>query len=628
MELNLNLNINLNNNLKKIKLNFIVFGILILAGILRFYHLDFQSPWADEISTMINTNPNLSNTQLIENINTKEGFPYLYFWLMKLLHSIFGYNFMVDRFFSALVGVFSVLTFYKLAKELYTKELGYIAAFLLSINQFLIHVSQDARPYSLVLFATILSFYGLILFIKKQNLFIALIYGIVSGFLLNTSFFGILTMFSHALIILVVFNFSKNKLIFLKNTFISAFIALLLFFPNYEKLQTLIGISSHWIPEPNLDTIIELFKEFLSRNQIAIYLFIVLGVFYLITIFKNIKNNSQNFLENKTLFGFFFVCVWFFVFAIVMYIKSVTSASVFLNRYLISLIPALLLMFSFSFSFIKSKYFRSTSIFILGVLLLIQTIFINKYYSTATKTQYRELVDNLNMKYENKDAVYSNLNIWINYFLIKNPNNIELEQIQSLDNVIDNLKNNPKLIKPFWYLNADVGEFNVSHETQLYLDQNFYIDYQFNGINSWSKHFALLKDKKQNVVDINVFEGIKNKYNGSQFPFSFEKIDDSVNDEITVKGWAYFPNQSADSIVKQIVLLDKNSKIKQIKTEQMIRKDVTSYFKSKFNIDNSGFEAKINISNLSEGEYKIGIYLFDKTNKKQGLNLSDFVFDK
>lgn len=49
---------------------------------------------------MMNTSPSLTNSQLIDNINNKEGFPYFYFMLMKVLNTVFGYNLMVPRFFS------------------------------------------------------------------------------------------------------------------------------------------------------------------------------------------------------------------------------------------------------------------------------------------------------------------------------------------------------------------------------------------------------------------------------------------------------------------------------------------------------------------------------------------------
>lgn len=47
---------------------------------------------------------------------------------------------------------------YKLGKALGNKQLGYIAAILLTINEFAIYTSQDARPYSIILLAIILSF--------------------------------------------------------------------------------------------------------------------------------------------------------------------------------------------------------------------------------------------------------------------------------------------------------------------------------------------------------------------------------------------------------------------------------------------------------------------------------------
>ncbi len=625
--MNINININLNKSSKKIKLNFILIGILVLAAILRFYHLGFQSIWADEISTMMNTSPSLTNSQLIDNINNKEGFPYFYFMLMKVLNTVFGYNLMVPRFFSAIIGVVSVLMIYKLGKALDNKQLGYIAAILLTINEFAIYTSQDARPYSIILLAIILSFYSLVLYIKNQNIKTVIYYGLSVGFLLNCSFFGILNVFSQAIILLIIFIFNKDKINFIKHTFFAFTIGALLFLPNLTKLFTLFGIKSFWIPKPTLDTVINVFNEFVSYNIYAIYLLIALFLYFIGFLIISNKKQDKN-SANKVYFVSFFLLTWIIVFGGIMYVKSILGSSVFLHRYLIGLLPALLLLFAFILTLISNKLLRIGTTIVLVSILFIQTVFIKNYYFTKTKTQYTELTDVLKLKHTNEEKVYTNLSIWLNYLFLNSPHTIELTQKQSFDLLVDEMKMDSTLIKPFWFINADVGPFVVSSETQEFLNKNFYEDYNFTGVNSWGKHFVLIKDKSNNIGNVDVFQGADKKYNGDEFPFSLETYNDVNDSKTLLKGWAYFPNIEASNTIIEVVLLNENGMIRKIPTKQILRKDVTTYFKSKINIDNSGFEAEINKNELPNGNYRVAIFIHNIKETKQGLNFTDFTFKK
>ena len=75
-------------------------------------------------------------------------------------------------------------------------------------------------------------------------------------------------------------------------------------------------------------------------------------------------------------------------------------------------------------------------------------------------------------------------------------------------------------------------------------------------------------------------------------------------------------------------MLNENGIIRKVPTKQVLRKDVTYYFKSKINIDNSGFEAEINKTELPKGNYRVAIFVYNKNNNKQGLNFTDFTFKK
>jgi len=94
-----------------------LFLILITGAILRFYKLDFQEPWLDEISTLQVTDPTLTFSETNWLIMNRDGFPHFYFLSLKFLSSIIGHNIFTLRLFSAFFGLITIFYVYKLLKE-------------------------------------------------------------------------------------------------------------------------------------------------------------------------------------------------------------------------------------------------------------------------------------------------------------------------------------------------------------------------------------------------------------------------------------------------------------------------------------------------------------------------------
>src|SRR6476620_6240374 len=163
---------------KKLKNHLWLIAILVTAAFLRFYHLGFQSVWLDEIFTMNVSNPALTPEEFKYEMLLREGFPYLYFYILHFSYALFGYTVVVARSVSAIAGLLGVYAVYLLGRELFNKQVGLIAASLLAINEYNIYISQDARPYSLYFFAAVLSFYRLAIFLKNPDLKNGLLYGL------------------------------------------------------------------------------------------------------------------------------------------------------------------------------------------------------------------------------------------------------------------------------------------------------------------------------------------------------------------------------------------------------------------------------------------------------------------
>src|SRR5258705_1846896 len=98
--------------------NLILAGILVVAALLRFWALDKQSLWLDELHTMIEAAPALSFKELFYYLSCCDQHPPLYFFVEKLLFIVFGHTSLVARTLSALIGIGSVWLMYLLGKEL------------------------------------------------------------------------------------------------------------------------------------------------------------------------------------------------------------------------------------------------------------------------------------------------------------------------------------------------------------------------------------------------------------------------------------------------------------------------------------------------------------------------------
>lgn len=598
--------------IESIKKNKWLVIILIIASILRLYKINFQSLWMDEIYTLNITNPQNSFGTVISEVNNREGFPYLYFLLIKIGHIIFGYTPLVARVFSALLGIFSVYAISILGQKLYNKNTGIIAALLLCFSEYAIYISQDARPYSLYLLVVIISYVGLIDFIKEPNKNNAIKFGIIAGILLNTNFFGLVNLLAQFFIVVLFFIVTdkEEKLDFVKKSFIAAGIAVLLFLPNIYKLTTLFGVKAPWIPLPAQDSLTLLLKEFLGNSEITIFFFTPIFTYFLINIF-NVKK-----FKNKKAFTFTILFTWCFTVVAFIFFMSHLSSSLLIPRYFTSLLAPILLILATGFAFIKSSIVRSIFLFGLILFMFFNFTVVRGYYKGPNKTQFREASTLIINKNINNEPVYTSLKYWFDFYL---KDKFIVEEKTSLEAVILEMMQDSTKVKAFWYTDAHGRPFVLSENAQQFVNDNFHIDDNFDGFDAWTKHFILLKDAKKEI-SISKYLPLQIQ-NGSSFAYSIEFFENKDN-LVTASGWAYFEGIDATESVIELLLI-KDNNCRAMLTQKVSRPDVTTYFKSNFDLSNSGFISKIKLSGLDKGVYKIAVLVINKTAEKEGLIISD-----
>ena len=82
----------------------IIFLIILLGFVFRFYNINYENLWLDEIYSFWVTDPNLSFTETYLRVQTTESIPFLYYYLVKICNKIFGYDPIIGRCFSAFFG--------------------------------------------------------------------------------------------------------------------------------------------------------------------------------------------------------------------------------------------------------------------------------------------------------------------------------------------------------------------------------------------------------------------------------------------------------------------------------------------------------------------------------------------
>ena len=278
------------NIIKRFKPIYIFLFLLVTGFLFRFYNINFDDLWIDEISTFWISNPDLSFKESYLNHKTLEQTPYLFNFIIKVFYGIFGYKIEISRYLPMFFSFLSILSVSYISR-LITNNYGFIfTCFLISYNIFLIGYSQELRVYSTLFFFITLSIIFFLKCAQKYNFY-------------NLSFFNIFTFVSillHPFAIMILMSYLSVIIIFKKISYKSLNISLiilsifsLIFY--YHFLKSSIPTPS-WILQPDLKFFTNFYfsKFFGSRLIGLIHLFIL--IFLISKFYKRILNNEKIFL--------------------------------------------------------------------------------------------------------------------------------------------------------------------------------------------------------------------------------------------------------------------------------------------------------------------------------------------
>ena len=435
-----------------------IFWVLIIFLICyRFLRIDFQSPWIDELSTLIDSNPNLSYSELFNRIIKSQVHPPLYFVIIYFFQKIFGYNIDVIRFFSALVAIFIFIALYKYVKSSFGERSAKISLLLLSINACFMGFSQEARSYTFFIFLQILSYSYLNKYYRSDRVIYILFLTALNISLIYTNYFGLFIVGGQ--VISLIFFYSEKRIKQACYLLLSYFIVYASFIPWISHTSEGTKFVDSWIKSPEIFHILQFGFNFMFPN-LMLKILVVLGT---------IISVQKIFSEKR--FEYILLWSWAISFLSFSYLFSIFFTPILAWKYLVFVLVQLIILTSIGLSELKIRFLRYFIIIVFFLVSLYITFYKFSMLYKPTKSEYAQSIDFLKETDLDFPVIVREKDI-INWYADYLNLNFRFLQIDSVNGNLN--KYQESLLKGWWELHLHRPFFTDSIVKKMSSIDSFY----------------------------------------------------------------------------------------------------------------------------------------------------------
>lgn len=148
------------------KTKIILFFILVFGLVLRLINLN-QGLWLDEAIGAISVKQ-FSGLEIINQLSTRDNHPPLYYLVLDIFTTLFGYSDVSIRMPGVIFGVIAVYLTFILSKTVELKR-PFITTILMAISPFMVYYSQEARMYMLTVVSALFTSIYLVKVVKHDR---------------------------------------------------------------------------------------------------------------------------------------------------------------------------------------------------------------------------------------------------------------------------------------------------------------------------------------------------------------------------------------------------------------------------------------------------------------------------
>jgi mannosyltransferase len=376
----------------------VLLACILLGATFRFYHLDGESLWNDELESWRQSSFSTLDQVLMQG-SIPDTHPPLFQITLFFVERYLGSSETMLRLPSAIAGTLTIAVMFWLGNTVFGQKEGLISAFFTAVLWVPISYSQEARNYSfLILFSAVSGCLWMQIALKIQRdeqIGFWLGIGYVLGALLEcyTHYFGLFLILLQGIGLLGISLIRRRNRVRVIALYASILVGYLPWLP-FAILQFTHTDLISWIHKPTI-TFFPAFITFLFNRLkpigiLALVSYAFLFVVVLSQYFEQLPPRSPGtlFASAEFLLGY-----WLLIPILITYLVSLLTSPVLTQRnLLISLPPAYVLLSRAITRLPKRLSLQLGFVGIFGVLPLFHMIFILGYYHYPYKEQFREAV--------------------------------------------------------------------------------------------------------------------------------------------------------------------------------------------------------------------------------------------
>jgi hypothetical protein len=169
-------------------------------------------------------------------------------------------------------------------------------------------------------------------------------------------------------------------------------------------------------------------------------------------------------------------------------VKSYRDVSIILIRYFICILPVLIMVVAIGLDLIRDKMIRNIVLASILLFSLLDIFVVKNYYNSVSKTQLREVTDEIREKNKDNALIVCHWS-WIFPYFFQDMPQQKFEQ-KTLEEYVHAMQNGEIQQIPFWYADANWRPYALNAQDDAYLKENFIERHKIEFFDAWANFYV------------------------------------------------------------------------------------------------------------------------------------------